>query len=65
MSDKSLEARVDTAISHLLSVIDRRGLDNVSKETLERYSTGALGDALNSLSGVSSLNKGNSSGFPV
>jgi hypothetical protein len=37
MSDKSLETRVDTAISHLLSVIDRRGLDNVSKETQEAY----------------------------
>jgi hypothetical protein len=37
MSGKSLESRVDAAISHLLSVIDRRGLDNVSKETQEAY----------------------------
>jgi iron complex outermembrane receptor protein len=39
--------------------------NNVSKETLERYSTGALGDALNSLSGVSSLNKGNGIVKPI
>ena len=39
--------------------------NNVSKETLERFSTGALGDALNSLSGVSSLNKGNGIVKPI
>ena len=39
--------------------------NNVSKETLESYSTGALGDALNSLSGVSSLNKGNGIVKPI
>ena len=32
----------------------------LSKEALERFSSGSLGDALNSLSGVSSLNTGNS-----
>ncbi|MEK9613321.1 MAG: Plug domain-containing protein, partial [Flavobacteriaceae bacterium] len=31
----------------------------MSNEVLERYSSGSLGDALNSLSGVSSLNTGN------
>lgn len=31
----------------------------ISKEELERFSSGSLGDALNSLSGVSSLNTGN------
>ncbi len=31
----------------------------ISKEDLERFSSGTLGDALNSLSGVSSLNTGN------
>ncbi len=31
----------------------------ISKEVLERFSSGSLGDALNSLSGVSSLNTGN------
>lgn len=31
----------------------------ISKEELERFSSGSLGDALNSLSGVSSLNSGN------
>ena len=39
--------------------------NNVSKEILERFSTGALGDALNSLSGVSSLNKGNGIVKPI
>lgn len=33
--------------------------NNISKEELERFSSGSLGDALNSLSGVSSLNTGN------
>lgn len=33
--------------------------NTISKEELERYSSGSLGDALNSLSGVSSLNTGN------
>ncbi|TLP74162.1 TonB-dependent receptor [Maribacter sp. ACAM166] len=33
--------------------------NKVSKEELERFSSGSLGDALNSLSGVSSLNTGN------
>tara|TARA_Y100000004_G_scaffold28167_1_gene28885 strand:- start:668 stop:862 length:195 start_codon:yes stop_codon:yes gene_type:complete len=48
MSDKSLEARVDSAIDHILSVIDRRGLDNVSKETQEAYwSLYALSERLN------------------
>tara|TARA_R110002012_G_scaffold322108_1_gene555952 strand:+ start:70401 stop:72800 length:2400 start_codon:yes stop_codon:yes gene_type:complete len=32
---------------------------NISQEDLERFSSGSLGDALNSLSGVSSLNTGN------
>ena len=32
---------------------------SISKEALERFSSGSLGDALNSLSGVSSLNTGN------
>ncbi|WP_047415768.1 TonB-dependent receptor domain-containing protein [Cellulophaga sp. Hel_I_12] len=32
---------------------------NISQEDLERYSSGSLGDAINSLSGVSSLNTGN------
>ncbi|MDP5231399.1 MAG: TonB-dependent receptor [Cellulophaga sp.] len=32
---------------------------NISEEDLERYNSGSLGDALNSLSGVSSLNTGN------
>ena len=39
--------------------------NNVSKETLERFSTGTLGDALDSLSGVSSLNKGNGIVKPI
>tara|TARA_R100000781_G_scaffold23906_1_gene17605 strand:+ start:256 stop:456 length:201 start_codon:yes stop_codon:yes gene_type:complete len=48
MSDKSLEARVDSAINHLLSVIDCRGLDKVSKETQEAYwSLYALSEGLN------------------
>ena len=34
--------------------------NTISKESLERFSNGTLGDALNSLSGVSSLNTGNS-----
>ncbi len=33
--------------------------NRISKEELERFSSGTLGDALNSLSGVSSLNTGN------
>ncbi|WP_347374582.1 TonB-dependent receptor [Aequorivita sp. Q41] len=33
--------------------------NTLSKEELERFSSGSLGDALNSLSGVSSLNSGN------
>ncbi|MBL4879837.1 MAG: TonB-dependent receptor, partial [Oleispira sp.] len=33
--------------------------NKISKEQLERFSSGSLGDALNSLSGVSSLNTGN------
>lgn len=33
--------------------------NTISKEELERFSSGSLGDALNSLSGVSSLNTGN------
>ncbi len=33
--------------------------NTISKEELERFSSGTLGDALNSLSGVSSLNTGN------
>lgn len=33
--------------------------NSISKEEIERYSSGSLGDALNSLSGVSSLNTGN------
>ncbi|MGJ8667180.1 MAG: TonB-dependent receptor [Patiriisocius sp.] len=37
----------------------------ISKETLESFSNGSLGDALNSLSGVSSLNTGNTVVKPV
>lgn len=37
MSDKSLETRVSDAIAHLQSVIDRRGLENVSEKTREAY----------------------------
>ncbi|MGB5699754.1 TonB-dependent receptor domain-containing protein [Muriicola sp.] len=33
--------------------------NTIAKEELERFSSGSLGDALNSLSGVSSLNTGN------
>jgi iron complex outermembrane receptor protein len=33
--------------------------NKISEEELERYNSGSLGDALNSLSGVSSLNTGN------
>lgn len=33
--------------------------ETITNEELERYSSGSLGDALNSLSGVSSLNTGN------
>ncbi len=33
--------------------------NTITKEALERFSSGSLGDALNSLSGVSSLNTGN------
>ena len=33
--------------------------NTISKEELERFSSGTLGDALNSLSGVSSINTGN------
>ncbi|MDG1777976.1 MAG: TonB-dependent receptor [Flavobacteriaceae bacterium] len=39
--------------------------NNVSKETLERFSTGSMGDALSSLSGVTSLNKGNGIVKPI
>jgi iron complex outermembrane receptor protein len=39
--------------------------NKVSKATLERYSSGSIGDALNSLSGVSSLNKGNGIVKPI
>jgi len=39
--------------------------NKVSTETLEQYSTGSLGDALNSLSGISSLNKGNGIVKPI
>ena len=39
--------------------------NKVSSETLEQYSTGSLGDALNSLSGISSLNKGNGIVKPI
>lgn len=38
---------------------------NLNQETLEKYSAGTLGDALNSLSGVSSLNKGNGIVKPI
>ena len=38
---------------------------NLNQETLEQYSAGTLGDALNSLSGVSSLNKGNGIVKPI
>ena len=38
---------------------------NINQETLEQYSAGTLGDALNSLSGVSSLNKGNGIVKPI
>jgi hypothetical protein len=37
MSGKSLEARVTKAIEHLHSVIERRGLANVSEETRQAY----------------------------
>jgi iron complex outermembrane receptor protein len=33
--------------------------NKISEDELERFSSGSLGDALNSLSGVSSLNTGN------
>ena len=47
MADQSLETRVSNAIDHLLSVIDRRGLDNVSAETREAYhALDALQDGL-------------------
>ncbi len=39
--------------------------NKVSTETLEQFSTASLGDALKSLSGVSSLNKGNGIVKPV
>ena len=39
--------------------------NKVSTETLEKYTTGAIGDALKSLSGVSSLNKGNGIVKPI
>ena len=38
---------------------------NINQEALEQYSAGTLGDALNSLSGVSSLNKGNGIVKPI
>ena len=38
---------------------------NLNQETLEQYSAGTLGDALNSLSGVTSLNKGNGIVKPI
>jgi len=38
---------------------------NINQETLEQFSAGTLGDALNSLSGVSSLNKGNGIVKPI
>ena len=38
---------------------------SISRETLERYSSGSLGDALNELSGVSSLNTGSTVVKPV
>jgi iron complex outermembrane receptor protein len=42
------------------SVKSKTILENtIAKEELERFSSGSLGDALNSLSGVSSLNTGN------
>jgi iron complex outermembrane receptor protein len=42
------------------SIKSKTILENtISKEELERFSSGTLGDALNSLSGVSSLNTGN------
>ena len=37
----------------------------VSKETIEQFSSGSLGDALNSLSGVSSLNTGSTVVKPI
>ena len=39
--------------------------NTISKEELERFSSGTLGDALNSLSGVSSLNTGNTVVKPI
>ena len=39
--------------------------NKLSTETLERFSTASLGDALKSLSGVSSLNKGNGIVKPI
>lgn len=39
--------------------------NTISKGTLERFSSGTLGDALNSLSGVSSLNTGNTVVKPI
>ena len=39
--------------------------NTISKEELERFSSGSLGDALNSLSGVSSLNSGNTVKKPI
>lgn len=39
--------------------------NTISKEKLERFSNGTLGDALNSLSGVSSLNTGNTVTKPL
>ena len=38
---------------------------NINQKTLEQFSAGTLGDALNSLSGVSSLNKGNGIVKPI
>jgi iron complex outermembrane receptor protein len=38
---------------------------NISKEKLEQYSSGSLGDVLNSLSGVSSINTGNTIVKPI
>ncbi len=39
--------------------------NNISNETIERFSGASLGDALNSLSGVSSLNTGNTVVKPI
>ncbi len=41
------------------------GENRISNEELDRFSSGSLGDALNSLSGVSSLNTGNTVVKPI